>query len=264
MDLMKVGNASADNSGNSSSSPSAGGVATSETPQPEPSASGASSQAESSGRRRRRSNSGASASTSDVVDSLYADYVRDSKTASASHDAVVTDEGAPQHIGAVGDRAAEAEAAAAAASSGTTSAPAETPVSYDYKASKRRCDEINADPLRKPQLLHGENELLLLQRSHHFENLPVNQSNSSVHVPVNIYDRCMLHFSSLHFIQLCNQLCNLRALAAVEIIEEAQWSRQLDAVFSENLKRDKKLKWQYFASQSGLFRVFPGTRVLYR
>lgn len=43
-------------------------------------------------------------------------------------------------------------------------------------------------------------------------------------------------------------------------MSEADWSEKLDEVFRNNLERDPSLKWQYFASQSGLFRVFPGIK----
>ena len=169
---MRVGNASAEAAANSSSSP-AGERLTAETTPPDPSPSDAA-------RRRRRA---ASAERADAASDLYTDQLNDyrqfdSARSQATLDVVEPDRGAQVlvHMEEVDGN-------------GTTSAPDEAPVSYDYAGFKQYCERQNS-VARKPQLRGGEYAPLGLQRSHHFENLNVNTQNSSVHVPVNIYDRC--------------------------------------------------------------------------
>ena len=47
-------------------------------------------------------------------------------------------------------------------------------------------------------------------------------------------------------------------IAVPKIINGAFWSRQLDQKFRENQLATPKLKWQYFCSTDGFFRVYPG------
>lgn len=43
-----------------------------------------------------------------------------------------------------------------------------------------------------------------------------------------------------------------------EILNGAHWSKRLDAKFKENQDKYHSLKWQYFCSKDGFFRVYPG------
>ncbi|GAB1597394.1 voltage-dependent calcium channel subunit alpha-2/delta-2 isoform X4, partial [Argonauta hians] len=76
---------------------------------------------------------------------------------------------------------------------------------------------------------------LLLEYHPRFQQ-PVNLSASSVHIPVEIYK------------------------GNTDILKGLGWSAQLDKVFEENYKKNKKLLWQYFGSQSGFMRMYPASR----
>ena len=54
------------------------------------------------------------------------------------------------------------------------------------------------------------------------------------------------------FHQIIPSLCT-----DVDTLHALNWSSQLDQVFTENLKRDHNIHWQYFASKEGLLRFFP-------
>ncbi|CAH0395037.1 unnamed protein product [Bemisia tabaci] len=78
----------------------------------------------------------------------------------------------------------------------------------------------------------GVRELNMTKNSH-FYNIPVNTSVSSVHVPINVYDR------------------------APDVIRAIKWSETLDSIFLSNYKQDPSLSWQYFGSATGFMRQFP-------
>lgn len=78
-----------------------------------------------------------------------------------------------------------------------------------------------------------------LNNDTHFYNVPVNTTHSSVHVPVNVYDR------------------HKDARSAIE------WSEALDEVFKQNYNSDPALSWQYFGSTSGIMRHYPAMRWKY-
>lgn len=44
----------------------------------------------------------------------------------------------------------------------------------------------------------------------------------------------------------------------IDILNGLQWSAKLDTVFATNYKRNDNLLWQYFGSQSGFMRTYPG------
>ncbi|XP_060558029.1 voltage-dependent calcium channel subunit alpha-2/delta-3-like isoform X2 [Ruditapes philippinarum] len=69
-----------------------------------------------------------------------------------------------------------------------------------------------------------------------FNNEPVSHDNSTVHVPTNVYDRFP------------------------KILNGAYWTQKLNEQFRENERKDKSLRWQYFCSTDGFFRVFPGLK----
>ncbi|XP_062617704.1 voltage-dependent calcium channel subunit alpha-2/delta-2-like isoform X3 [Saccostrea cucullata] len=64
---------------------------------------------------------------------------------------------------------------------------------------------------------------------------PVNTSVSSVHIPVEIYEK------------------------DPDILNALKWSHALDKVFRENYDNDKEILWQYFGSQTGFMRSFPAS-----
>lgn len=68
----------------------------------------------------------------------------------------------------------------------------------------------------------------------HFYNISVNTTHSSVHVPTNVYDK------------------------SPSVLEALQWSEALDEVFVANYNADPALSWQYFGSDTGIMRHYPG------
>ena len=75
---------------------------------------------------------------------------------------------------------------------------------------------------------------LYLQQKKHFGGAFVNITHSTVHVPTIIYS------------------------LGKEILLTANWSYNLNQAFIDNYNHDPELTWQYFCSQTGLYRVWPG------
>ncbi|UJR10091.1 hypothetical protein I4U23_014313 [Adineta vaga] len=75
---------------------------------------------------------------------------------------------------------------------------------------------------------------LYIQQKKHFGGAFVNITHSTVHVPTIIY--------------YLNK----------EILLTANWSYNLNQAFIDNYNHDPELTWQYFCSQTGLYRVWPG------
>ncbi|XP_060063810.1 voltage-dependent calcium channel subunit alpha-2/delta-2-like [Ylistrum balloti] len=73
-----------------------------------------------------------------------------------------------------------------------------------------------------------------LEYSERFQQ-EINATRSSVHIPVEIYE------------------------GDIHILNGLMWSDQLDTVFEENYQRDDDILWQYFGSQTGFMRTFPGS-----
>lgn len=67
-------------------------------------------------------------------------------------------------------------------------------------------------------------------------SVPVNIDRSHVHVPTEIYDN------------------------HVDILNNVTMTEHLDVVFINNSKREPSLLWQYFCSESGIMRAFPGEK----
>ncbi|KAL4216859.1 Voltage-dependent calcium channel subunit alpha-2/delta-4 [Mactra antiquata] len=80
------------------------------------------------------------------------------------------------------------------------------------------------------------NDVIELVQDKKFMKTPVNYNYSTVHVPTNVYDR------------------------SPNILNGAYWTRMLDDKFKENNERFKSLRWQYFCSSDGFFRVYPGLK----
>ncbi|XP_014218432.1 voltage-dependent calcium channel subunit alpha-2/delta-3 isoform X2 [Copidosoma floridanum] len=70
----------------------------------------------------------------------------------------------------------------------------------------------------------------------HFNNISVNTSFSSVHIPTNVFDRLQ------------------------RVGETILWSKRLDHVFKHNYRSDPALMWQYFCSTTGVLRQYPAMR----
>jgi voltage-dependent calcium channel alpha-2/delta-3 len=75
---------------------------------------------------------------------------------------------------------------------------------------------------------------LFIQQKKHFGGAFVNITHSTVHVPTIIYS------------------------LGKEILLTANWSYNLNQAFIDNYNQDPELTWQYFCSQTGLYRVWPG------
>ena len=59
--------------------------------------------------------------------------------------------------------------------------------------------------------------------------------------------------------------CNCRQLFSVpKILNGVYWTQILDDMFKENTKKHPTIKWQYFCSSDGFFRVFPGIVEVYK
>nr|XP_017106912.1 voltage-dependent calcium channel subunit alpha-2/delta-3 isoform X8 [Drosophila bipectinata] len=85
-------------------------------------------------------------------------------------------------------------------------------------------------------LIYVQPKVVVLEKRPEFHNTPVNFSVSSVHVPVNVFDR------------------------APDVIKAIQWSENLDQIFRDNYKNDPTLSWQFFGSSTGFMRQFPASK----
>ena len=77
-----------------------------------------------------------------------------------------------------------------------------------------------------------------LTANKHFSGIPVNTSQSTVHVPTNVFD------------------------GEPKVINAIDWSRKLDEIFKDNYERDPSLSWQYFGSSTGFLRQYPAMKWL--
>ena len=48
----------------------------------------------------------------------------------------------------------------------------------------------------------------------------------------------------------------------MEILNGLKWTEELDKVFKENEEKDPGILWQYFGSQTGFMRTWPGISTL--
>ncbi|CAF3365398.1 unnamed protein product [Rotaria socialis] len=101
-----------------------------------------------------------------------------------------------------------------------------TPLSYTKATSEASTDSDTEEDVLKKKLF--------IQSKKHFGGAFVNITHSTVHVPTIIYS--------------LNQ----------EILLTANWSYNLNQAFIDNYNHDPELTWQYFCSQTGLYRVWPG------
>ncbi|XP_067644741.1 voltage-dependent calcium channel subunit alpha-2/delta-3 isoform X4 [Eurosta solidaginis] len=91
------------------------------------------------------------------------------------------------------------------------------------------------DDMGEPHIFVPPKEIVLTPKAEFF-NTPVNLSVSSVHVPLNVFDR------------------------AKDVIKDIQWSENLDQIFRDNYKNDPTLSWQFYGSSTGFMRQFPAAK----
>lgn len=87
-----------------------------------------------------------------------------------------------------------------------------------------------------PEIVNDNHDMykdMQLDQDTHFYNISVNTTHSSVHVPINVYDK------------------------SPSVLEALQWSEALDEVFVQNYNSDPALSWQYFGSDTGILRHYP-------
>ena len=77
---------------------------------------------------------------------------------------------------------------------------------------------------------------MILEADTHFNNIHVNTSYSSVHIPTNVYDKLP------------------------SVSDTIRWSEKLDRIFNYNYRADPALMWQYFCSTTGMLRQYPAMR----
>ncbi|CAB0031950.1 unnamed protein product [Trichogramma brassicae] len=75
-----------------------------------------------------------------------------------------------------------------------------------------------------------------LEPDTHFNNISVNTSFSSIHVPTNVFDKLP------------------------RVGETILWSKQMDRIFKHNYRSDPALMWQYLCSTTGILRQYPAMR----
>ncbi|XP_052779465.1 voltage-dependent calcium channel subunit alpha-2/delta-3-like [Mya arenaria] len=118
---------------------------------------------------------------------------------------------------------------------------ADDDLNYEYMNAKSVRSEEEVHVMSDSEHM-GVSEMVLeaptlpLSPDSRFNNMLVNHENSTVHVPTNVYDKFP------------------------RIVNGAYWTSRLDTTFRGNLQRIPTIKWQYFCSSDGFFRVFPGMK----
>ncbi|UJR35966.1 hypothetical protein I4U23_028707 [Adineta vaga] len=112
----------------------------------------------------------------------------------------------------------------------STRAPQSTSTNRNEPSPSETAHEDHREKKEEDVLL----KQLIIQPKKHFGGAFVNVTHSTVHVPTIIYS--------------LNQ----------EILLTANWSYNLNQAFIDNYNQDPELTWQYFCSQTGLYRVWPG------
>ncbi|XP_061187706.1 voltage-dependent calcium channel subunit alpha-2/delta-2-like isoform X2 [Saccostrea echinata] len=103
--------------------------------------------------------------------------------------------------------------------------------SHNYSETIRESNLVNYYKSKDPTY---NNFSSILDKNEKFKQA-VNTSVSSVHIPVEIYEK------------------------DPDILNALKWSHALDKVFRENYDNDKEILWQYFGSQTGFMRSFPAS-----
>ncbi|XP_053376800.1 voltage-dependent calcium channel subunit alpha-2/delta-2-like [Mercenaria mercenaria] len=97
---------------------------------------------------------------------------------------------------------------------------------------KNNIKKSELECLKSKEIMDNDSRLVYSER---FKQKII-PNNSSVHIPVEIYD------------------------GDIEILNGLEWSAALDKVFIENYNKDPEILWQYFGSQSGFMRTLPASR----
>ncbi|CAF1134734.1 unnamed protein product [Adineta steineri] len=108
------------------------------------------------------------------------------------------------------------------------------PISTSTNKNEVSPSETSNDHGKETEVEGVLDKKLVIQQKKHFGGAFVNITHSTVHVPTIIYS--------------LNQ----------EILLTANWSYNLNQAFIDNYNQDPELTWQYFCSQTGLYRVWPG------
>ncbi|KAL5015024.1 hypothetical protein ScPMuIL_009294, partial [Solemya velum] len=112
-------------------------------------------------------------------------------------------------------------------------------INYEFLNSKKLVNDEDLDAMAPnttaTSVAHAF-RYLPLRKNLQFNNLLVNTSYSTVHVPTNVYDK------------------------STPILNGIQWSDKLTNIFRMNAEKDPSMTWQYFCSSDGFFRVFPGMK----
>ena len=128
--------------------------------------------------------------------------------------------------------------------------PEEEEEEYDKKSQLSFFSIVSSSFLSSSSVLHKK---LYIQSKKHFGGAFVNVTHSTVHIPTIIYSLSKEHNSNEIFFS-CPSLSPLDK----EILLTANWSYNLNQAFIDNYNQDPELTWQYFCSQTGLYRVWPG------
>lgn len=97
---------------------------------------------------------------------------------------------------------------------------------------------------------------LFIQQKKHFGGAFVNTTHSTVHVPTIIYSLSKRRKEAKKEMNLLE--VSFLPILDKEILLTANWSYNLNQAFIDNYDHDPELTWQYFCSQTGLYRVWPG------
>ncbi|CAF1308139.1 unnamed protein product, partial [Didymodactylos carnosus] len=120
------------------------------------------------------------------------------------------------------------------ATAGSTYTSTQEPISTSTNTNEAHLASKESEGIPKEDEYEVLRKPLILQLKKHFGNQMVNLTHSTVHIPTIIYAK--------------NK----------EILLNANWSYNLNQAFIDNYNHDPELTWQYFCSQTGLYRVWPG------
>ncbi|KAK3601586.1 hypothetical protein CHS0354_027831 [Potamilus streckersoni] len=107
---------------------------------------------------------------------------------------------------------------------------------FDYLNNKKLCSsqEYELKQNQSGEEFAKQFQYLNMTPSENFNNILINMGQSTVHVPTNVFDK------------------------SKKILNGVYWSERMNNEFVENMQKDNTLKWQYFCSSDGFFRIFPG------
>lgn len=108
------------------------------------------------------------------------------------------------------------------------------------KAENFHDEYVYNENIYVPQYYHEESDTLPTQMEvlapKFSSKRTVNLNHSYIHTPVNVYN----HHK--------------------DVLNDVAWSNQLDDIFKSNLETNANLLWQFYGSETGMHRLYPGTR----